>query len=96
MKVGSLVECVKLPHVSEFAKKYVNWLPEVGITYTIRQILTDKNPPESTVVYLDEGIMGHFQGLELGANIDYFREIQPPQDLTEILEYQHPKYLLIT
>lgn len=100
MKVGSLVECVgqKRKHpIDEITTERINKgiikLPVVGNIYTVRSFT-----PSGTAIRLEEIVNPSVDtksgNMEQGFCIENFREVQPPIDLTEILEYQHPIHLL--
>jgi hypothetical protein len=81
MKVGSLVKCVKKIEIHPENVKDIVWLPEVGGTYTVRDI-------GGKLIVLEEGVVGFDitrGGIEYGMATKNFREIQPPMDLTELL-----------
>lgn len=102
MKVGSLVEIVRVAPsgINETAtKEAINnagyKYPEFNVVYTIRGF-TD---PSCDAIYLEEIVNPEINtryGLcEVGFGIRKFLELQPPMDLSEIQEYQHPKHLII-
>lgn len=96
MKAGSLVEFLGAPIRNEQVRNIIEWLPEKGNLYVIRDICINSSNTDD-VVLLEEGCSGihPLSKKEIGFSTKYYREIQPPTDLTEILEYQHPKHLLI-
>lgn len=89
MKVGSLVECIH-PFTSELSARlrlYGYGFPVVGGTYIVRGF-QDKNDYN---IYLDEIVntpvpttSGDF--MEFGFAYTRFREIQPPMDISELIE----------
>jgi len=83
MKVGSLVECVDDKYQQQDDKII---FPILGETYTIRAI----DFSEPVVVWLEEivnPVKTYREGLyEAAFDIDSFRELQPPLDLSELLE----------
>lgn len=89
MKVGSLVECINDdlskndPRVHQFITAYV----VKGEIYTVREIQI--NPVDSVPGLLLEEIVNHvntYYNLEQAWCIKRFREIQPPMDLSELME----------
>lgn len=87
MKVGSIVVVLPLPKVVESVAHLVKWLPvsDENTPYMVRSIFDDKN--KDVLVTLEEGIVGYnTDGIEFGIPIEYFREILPPEDLTELIE----------
>lgn len=101
MKVGSLVECVSGKRkasdiiTQQRIDEGIIKLPVVGKIYTVRSFT-----PSGTAIRLEEIVNPSVDtkrgNMEQGFCIENFRELQPPIDLTEIMEYQHPKHLLIT
>lgn len=89
MNIGSLV--VTLPSVSivqDWAKPLVKWLPagDEETIYTIREILRDPYD-NGECVRLEEGVIGYGPtGSELALDINDVREVQPPMDLSLLIE----------
>lgn len=84
MKVGSLVVVKPLPP----AISLVVWEPkdDESTIYTIRGIVHCPVYIED-VAFFEEGVLGYnTMGEELGIPLEWLREIQPPQDLTELIE----------
>lgn len=87
MKPGSLVELVKplpkpLPHLLAF----VIWLPVMGEVYTVRELSERATNSTKPHLALEEGCVGNYMGVELGLPVEFFRELLPPMDLSELLE----------
>lgn len=86
MKVGSLVECVAInvDKNTEIAKSIIKTglvtYPKVGGIYTIRAF------PLSDGVYLEEIDNSAAYKIEPCFNIKMFRELQPPMDISELIE----------
>lgn len=91
MKVGSLVECVVV--VPPGKLKFYRQIPRKNTTYTVRRRWYNKTL-KAWFIYLDE-ITGGFDrtGLEYPYPMKWFIEVQPPMDLTQLLEQAN---LLIT
>lgn len=100
MKVGSLVERVKVTPsginetaTKEAIKRAGYKIPEFNVIYTVRGF-TDE---DCDAIYLEEivnpQILTKYGMCEVGFGIRNFRELQPPVDLTEIMEYQHSRSL---
>lgn len=87
MKVGSIV--VVLPFkdkIDSSVISYVKWLPadDERTPYMIRDIEICNDGSMSAV--FEEGIIGYIRNKELSLAAEYIREIQPPEDITEIIE----------
>lgn len=81
MKVGSLVECIR-------SQGTMHYKPLVyGNIYTIREIETNRKGASGVGVLLEE-ITNEalINGLEPSYCITRFREVQPPMDLTNLME----------
>lgn len=95
MKLGSLVECVSMSFPLDDDHIIKGVQAQIGSIYTVRgiDICPWTNDP---IIFLEEIIskIEDTTGQEWGYDMQDFRELQPPIDLSEILEYQHPVYLL--
>ena len=85
MKVGSLVEMTK--EFSDVTKQEYNMVtyPMLKMIYTVREI-RDISP--HTFICLEEIINPKHipDNLEYAFNISMFRELQPPMELSELIE----------
>lgn len=90
MKVGSLVECVANNVVNPSWKGVI---PEVGKLYTVRQInVFDIH----NYLYVEEIISPKDErGDEYVHDVRWYREVQPPMDLSFIEELQFEETLNI-
>lgn len=81
MKINSLVVIVK-PLPKTTIPPFIKWLPvDDGIhVYTIRDIRVDPDTNEECV-YFEEGCIGFCSEIEVGLEISYVREIQPPEEV---------------
>jgi len=86
MKVGSIVVALTMPPLPDKSKPYVKWLPvqDEETPYMVREIFEDDEP----LIRLEEGIVGYNPetGVEYGLPMKYFREILPPEDISEVIE----------
>lgn len=87
MKEGSLVECVE--DLSKFPEpENYKVLPKVGDIFLVRGFYTYRQPND--FIYLSE--VDNFKADHHGTPIEipyltrWFRELQPPMDLSELLE----------
>lgn len=96
MKVGSLVECIDsidyesrystYLHTFKVARRMGYVFPKKGSIYTIREIIED-DPKELPSVLLEEIVNPIVAaGFEIGFDIKDFRELQPPMDLTVLMD----------
>lgn len=83
MQVGSLVECVSAPSFDSM------FLPKVGDILTVEDII--KSPVSGNIylsfIEIQTGGKMH-NGVYYPNNgylVDYFREIQPPMDISELI-----------
>ena len=84
MKVGSLVEFIG-GKIKKGCEHRIKWMPIKGEIYTVRAISRLKE--EGVKVLVEEGVVGYNGlGIETGCSINCFRELQPPMDLSELLE----------
>lgn len=87
MKVGSLVECVE--ELSGCKFDGYNELPIKKEIYTVRGFM-DRFGVVKIAVYLDELCAGYEDDFGIMTELPYptkwFRELQPPMDLTELME----------
>lgn len=92
MKVGSIVVVKSFAHnICEENRKITTWMPvqDERTPYMIRDIIKDVN--NHTCIRFEEGIIGyHSNGLEIALKIDYVREVDPPESLTEIIKALEP------
>jgi hypothetical protein len=99
MKVGSLVERIRIrperandPVTIETARNSGYVFPVIGTIYTVREIRTIKR----LSILLEEIVNPKVQTvhgfLEISWNVESFRELQPPMDLSFIKELQQPQY----
>jgi hypothetical protein len=81
MKVGSIVVVRSLSDRNHLFESYIKWLPvdDEKTPYQIRGILGE------TVIF-EEGIIGHYNGNELGIDINWVREILPPENIEKQIE----------
>lgn len=85
MKPDSLVVVLPFPKDPNIMQ-YVKWLPveDEETIYTVRSI-EEENGYER--ILFNEGVIGHLPNeQEIGLYIKFVREVQPPMDLTEVLE----------
>jgi hypothetical protein len=91
MRIGSLVECVSditnIERSREFIRLFGYAIPEIGGIYTVRGF----TPEKGAAIYLEEivnpKVPNDLYGMiEWGFNAKHFRELQPPMDLSELLE----------
>lgn len=88
MKIGSLVECVKeysvTPRVIGY---YASWKPKKGEIYTVRGICEDSLGFEEQISIITSLCpLAHLIGEEVYFETHYFRELQEPLDIYELIE----------
>lgn len=88
MKIGSLVEYIgpQLYKAEKHMLPLVNWFPDYNTSYVVRGFADCPVLKGTRIVYLEEGVIGYNEGFEIGIGTEYYRELQPPMDLSELLE----------
>lgn len=84
MKVGSLVvlegngETPKFPHMSV----------QKGVIYTVTDLFKNAIAPYDDLINVAEMpvVVNPYNGLKMGYQADRFREVQPPMDITALIE----------
>lgn len=88
MQVGSLVVCnteILMEYLFEHVRPFIKWLPKKDHIYVVRNILKDTDG--TLCVQVEEGIIGYNSlNKELALGIEYYTEIQPPMDISELIE----------
>jgi hypothetical protein len=87
MQKGSLVICIKTNHYPSSRKAPA---PTIGDVLTVSDIFTVNNYRDIVLEFVEYGPI-FFDGLKMGYNIEYFREIQPPMSIPESLFNQSPE-----
>lgn len=83
MKEGSLVECVESPIPSNYGET----MPVVGEIYTVREIYSDGKDTAIRLVEIHNPVREYADGfIEVSFWVECFRELQPPMDLSELME----------
>lgn len=89
LQPGSLV-VIKKNTVKQQYNSIVVWLPimDEETPYTIRHIQPDPGDTTQILVFLEEGVIGYVPNTkrELGMPIEMVIEIQPPMDISELIE----------
>lgn len=84
MKVGSLVLLIKPFELLE--RKNHEIRPEMGVIYTIREIRSTARGVGITLEEIVNPMYNYQDGYnEVCFNIEKFREIQPPMDISELI-----------
>lgn len=86
-KPDTLIRCINDNCYGSMLDDHIIWFPTKGEIYTVRKV--EYCGDNIFMVYLVEGIVGHFGTTEIGITLEAFEFLQAPMNLTEIIEAQN-------